>query len=81
MRAIALLFLLAVVGGLVILGYQNHEGVPLTFLNWSVVADLWMVVAAGYLLGMASGWSAVCVLKRSWRRVIEPGRREAAYIR
>jgi uncharacterized integral membrane protein len=81
MRAIALLFLLLVVGVLVILGVQNHESVSLTFLNWSVVADLWMVVGAGYLLGMLSGWSAVCVLKRSWHRVMEPGQRHATYVR
>src|SRR6476660_4970128 len=81
MRAIASLFLLVVVGVLVILGVQNHESIALTFLNWSVVADLWMVVGAGYLLGMLSGWSAVCVLKRSWHRAMEPGRRELRYIR
>ncbi len=81
MRAIALLFLLAAVGVLVILGFQNHGSVTLAFMNWSVAAELWMVVGVGYVLGMLSGWSVVCVLRRSWHRVMEPGRREATYVR
>ena len=81
MRAFALLLLLAAIGVLAILGVQNRESVTLAFLNWSVVAELWMVVGAGYVLGMLSGWSAICVLRRSWNRVMEPGRPEATYVR
>jgi uncharacterized integral membrane protein len=81
MRAIAFLFLLVVIGVLVVLGVQNHESVALTFLNWSVAADLWVVVGAGYLLGMLSGWAVVGMMKRSWQRVVEPGRRDPAYVR
>jgi uncharacterized integral membrane protein len=81
MRAIAFLFLLVVIGVLVVLGVQNHESVALTFLNWSVAADLWVVVGAGYLLGMLSGWAVVGMMKRSWQRVVEPGRRDPACVR
>lgn len=81
MRTIAVLFLLVGAGVLVVLGVQNHESVALTFLNWSVTAELWMVVGAGYLLGMLSGWAVVGLLKRTWHRAVEPGRRDPAYSR
>jgi uncharacterized integral membrane protein len=81
MRVFAFLFLVAAIGAIVILGVQNRESVTLAFLSWSVVAELWMVVGAGYVLGMLSGWSAACVLRRSWHRVMEPGRHEATYSR
>jgi uncharacterized membrane protein YciS (DUF1049 family) len=81
MRAIALLFLLAVVSVLVVIGVQNHQTVTLTVLTWSTTAELWMVVGAGYLLGMFSGWAVVGALKQSWKRVVEPGRRDPAYAR
>jgi uncharacterized membrane protein YciS (DUF1049 family) len=74
MRALSLLLLLAVFGAIVVLGAQNGESVTLTFLAWSVTAYLWMVAAAGYLLGMLSGWALAGALKRSWRRVVEPAR-------
>ena len=74
MRGLSLLLLLVVLAVLVTLGVQNQEGVSLTFLNWSVVAALWMVVTAGFLLGMFGGWAIAGLLKRSWYRVVEPGR-------
>ncbi|MDB5312366.1 MAG: hypothetical protein JWO38_6568 [Gemmataceae bacterium] len=74
MRGLSLLLLLGVFGAVVALGAQNDEGVTLTFLAWSVTASMWMVVAAGYLLGMLSGWALAGVLRRSWRRVAEPAR-------
>ena len=69
------------IGVLVVLGVQNHESVALTFLNWSVAADLWVVVGAGYLLGMLE--------RLGGRRPVEAdvaprggtGRRDPAYVR
>jgi uncharacterized membrane protein YciS (DUF1049 family) len=75
MRGLSLLFLLVVLGALVVLGYQNDQSVTLTFLGWAVTTYLWVIVAAGYLLGMLSGWTIASVIKQSWRRVVEPTRR------
>lgn len=74
MRVLSLLLLVAVFGAIAVLGAQNGESVTLTFLAWSVTAYVWMVGAAGYLLGMLSGWALAGALKRSWLRVAEPAR-------
>lgn len=74
MRGLALLLLLVVFGAVVALGVQNDETVTLAFFTWSVTTPLWGVVAGGYVLGMLSGWAFASVLKRSWRRVVEPRR-------
>jgi len=74
MRIFSLLLLLIVFGAVVILAVQNEESVALTFLGWNTQAQLWMVVAAGYLLGMLSGRMSARALKRSWGHVVEPRR-------
>jgi uncharacterized integral membrane protein len=74
MRGLSLLFLLVVLGALVVLGYQNDQGVTLTFFGWAASTYLWVVVAAGYLLGMLGGWTIAGVIKQSWRRATEPRR-------
>lgn len=74
MRAMAMLFLLAGAGVLILLAMQNQESVTLVFLDRHIAAEVWMIGAAGYLMGMLSGWSVVWVVRRSWRRALEPGR-------
>ena len=74
MRGASLLFLLAVSALVVILAVQNTESVAVAFLGWGVTTPLWVIVAAGYLLGTLTGWTFASVLKRSWRRVVEPTR-------
>jgi uncharacterized membrane protein YciS (DUF1049 family) len=74
MRAVSLILLLVVFGAVVALGTQNEETVTLTFFTWSLTTQLWAVVAGGYVLGTLSGWAFASVLKRSWRRVVEPRR-------
>jgi uncharacterized membrane protein YciS (DUF1049 family) len=74
MRVLSLLLLVAVFGAIAALGAQNGDSVTLTFLAWSVTAYVWMVAAAGYLLGMLTGWALAGALRRSWRRVVEPAR-------
>jgi putative membrane protein len=48
---------------------QNVENVTLTFLTWTVVAPVWLVAVAGYLLGMLTGWGVAGVARQSWRRL------------
>lgn len=74
MRGLSLLLLLAVLAVLVTLGVQNQESVDLTFLSWRTAAPLWMAVAAGFLLGMFGGWAMARFLRKTWYRVVEPGR-------
>ena len=71
MRSLVALFLIVFIGVAVILCVQNVESVNLTLLAWPVMAPLWLIVVAAYLLGMLSGWGFMGLLKRSWLRVTE----------
>lgn len=71
MRSLVALFLIVFISVAVFLCTQNAESVNLTLLAWPVVAPLWLVVVAVYLLGMLSGWGFMGLLKRSWLRVTE----------
>jgi uncharacterized integral membrane protein len=71
MRSLVALFLIVFIGMVVLLCVQNVESVNLTLLAWPVMAPLWLVVVASYLLGMLSGWGFMGLLKRSWQRVTE----------
>ena len=71
MRSLVALFLIVFISVAVFLCVQNVESVNLTLLAWPVVAPLWLVVVAVYLLGMLSGWGLMGLLKRSWLRVTE----------
>ena len=71
MRSLVALFLIVFFGVGVFLCAQNVESVNLTLLAWPVMAPLWLIVVATYLLGMLSGWGFMGLLKRSWLRVTE----------
>jgi len=71
MRSLVALFLIVLISVAVFLCSQNIENINLTLLAWPVVAPLWLVIVAVYLLGMMSGWGFMGLLKRSWLRVTE----------
>ena len=71
MRSLVALFLIVFISVAVFLCSQNVDSVNLTLLAWPVVAPLWLLVVAVYLLGMLSGWGFMGLLKRSWLRVTE----------
>jgi uncharacterized integral membrane protein len=71
MRSLVALFLIVFFSVAVFLCVQNVDSVNLTLLAWPIIAPLWLVVVAAYLLGMLSGWGFMGLLKRSWLRVTE----------
>ncbi|MBA4067099.1 MAG: hypothetical protein C0501_26010 [Isosphaera sp.] len=74
MRVLSLLFLIAVVGALGYLGYQNSYSTQLTVWDRSFSVPIPLLVGAVYVLGMLTGGALVGALKRSWHRVTEPDR-------
>lgn len=71
MRGLIALFLLVFAAVVVTLCVQNDENITLTLLAWNIIAPLWLVAVAAYVLGMLSGWGVAGSLKRSWQRVTE----------
>lgn len=78
MRVLCLLFLLVFAGVVAVFAYQNQQEVSLTFFNYTLTTSVAVIVGAAYGLGMLSGWTVVGMLRRSFKRVVEPleGRRE-----
>jgi len=74
MRVICFLFLVLFAGACGLFAYQNraHE-VAVTVWDRTWLVDLPVMVAAVFVAGMFGGWSIVGMLRRSWRRVTEPG--------
>jgi len=72
MRGLAIVFLLAFVGGAVTLCVQNLGDVNITVLAWTIEVPMYLVAVTGYLLGTLTGWAVAGALKRSWRRATEP---------
>jgi uncharacterized integral membrane protein len=66
--AVLLLIFLAAIG---LFAFQNQENVTLRYLDRSIVMPITLLIAAGYVLGMLSGWTVVGLITRSWRRVTE----------
>jgi uncharacterized integral membrane protein len=71
MRGLAIVFLLAFIGGAGALCLQNVDYVNLTLLAWTIEVPVYLVAVTGYLLGTLTGWAVAGCLKRSWRRATE----------
>jgi putative membrane protein len=69
MRVVYFVILLLVLGAVGIFAVQNHEIITLKYLNWSISCPLSLLVVMVYLLGMASGWTVLSIMRLSLRRV------------
>ena len=81
MRALCLLFLVAVGAAIAAFAMENHENLTLTFFNQTVTAPAAAVLGVAYLLGMLTGWSVVGLLRRSFEAATDFRGRPAAYTR
>jgi uncharacterized membrane protein YciS (DUF1049 family) len=70
MRLLCFLFLVAFVGAVGLLAYQNQQEVSLTVLGQSITTRVAILVGVAYLAGMLSGWTVVGMLRRSLKRVV-----------
>jgi putative membrane protein len=68
MRVVYFLILLLVLGAIGIFAVQNHEIITLKYLNWSISCPFSLLVVMVYLLGMASGWTVLSIMRLSLRR-------------
>jgi len=71
MRLIYFIFLLAFVGAVAVLAYENQNTVNLTIFNKSIDTNVPVLVGLTYLAGMLSGWTIVGILRRSIHHVLE----------
>jgi hypothetical protein len=82
MRWLCFFFLVAFVGTVGLLAYENQQGVQLRLLNHNITTSVPILVGLTYLAGMLSGWTVVGMLRRSFKRVIgEPHQGEYAQTR
>lgn len=70
MRTLCFLFLVAFLGAVGLLAYENQQDVTLTFFNRSITTSVPILVGITYLAGMLSGWTVVGMLRRSIDRVV-----------
>jgi hypothetical protein len=70
MRLLCFLFLVAFVGAVGLLVYENQQEVPLKLFNHSITTSVPILVGLTYLAGMLSGWTVVGMLRRSFKRVM-----------
>jgi hypothetical protein len=74
MRFFCFLFLVVFAGAAGLFAYQNRaHDVAVTVWDQTWLVNLPILVAALFVAGMLGGWSIVGMLRRSWRRVTEPG--------
>ena len=74
MRFICFVFLLAFVGAVGWLVYENQQEVALTVLNRNFTTSIPVLAGGTYMLGMLSGWTVVGMLRRTLVQVIRtPG--------
>ena len=76
MRTVYFLFLLLFLAAVAVFAVQNDELVGVRFLNQTLTSRLSLLIGAGYLLGMLSGWTVVGFMKRSMQAVTEHHRGE-----
>jgi uncharacterized integral membrane protein len=74
MKVFYFLLLMLLIAAAVVFAVQNKDDVTIHYLQESVSAPLALVLGAGYVLGMLSGWTVIGLFKRSWREVTERGR-------
>ena len=75
MRWIYLFFLIVFLAAVAVFAIQNHEDIPIHYLDRSVQVPLSLLIGATYLLGMFSGWTVVGILRRSLSRVTHSSQR------
>jgi hypothetical protein len=74
MRFVSFLFLVLFAGAVGLFAYQNRDhDVAVTVWDRTWLVNMPLMVAALFLAGMLGGWAVVGMLRRSWRRVTEPG--------
>jgi lipopolysaccharide assembly protein A len=69
MRVAYFLILMLMLGAVGLFALQNREIITLKYLNWSLSCPVSLLVVIAYLLGMASGWTVLGVVRLSLRRV------------
>ncbi|MDT2023052.1 hypothetical protein [Methylocella sp. CPCC 101449] len=57
---------------ILIFAFQNLENVTLSFLGFRITAPLALQIVIVYLLGMATGGSALALVRWAWRGPKEP---------
>jgi uncharacterized integral membrane protein len=73
MRFLYFLFLVAFLGAVGIIAYQNQQNVELHLFDWwRADVNLPLLIGAAYVLGMLSGWTVVGMLRRSFSRMVRP---------
>jgi lipopolysaccharide assembly protein A len=78
MRLFSFLFLLVFAGVVAIFAWQNRQEVTLNFIQWSLTADMAVILGGAFVLGMLSGWSILGMLRRSVGRTAELFNRQPA---
>jgi putative membrane protein len=68
MRVVYSLTLLLALGAVGLFAVQNREILTLKYLNWSISCPLSLLMVIVYLLGMASGWTVLGIMRLSLRR-------------
>lgn len=68
MRYVYLGIWLLVLGAIGVFAFQNREMVTLSFLNWGISCPVSLLVILVYLLGMASGWTMLSVMRMTLSR-------------
>ena len=71
MRFLSFLFLLAFAGVVAIFAWQNQQEATVKFFDWTVDAQMSLIIGAVFVLGMLSGWSLLRLLRRSLHRTAE----------
>jgi uncharacterized integral membrane protein len=71
MRFFSFLFLLVFAGVVGVFAWQNRQDVTLTFFQWSLTADMALILGGAFVAGMLAGWSVVAMVRRSFTRSAE----------
>ena len=74
MRFLQAVLFLVFLGAVGVFAIQNTSLITVHFGTWDYSGPVALFTIIAYLLGMLSGWMFAGVLKRSWRRVVEPER-------
>lgn len=71
MRFLCFLFLALFTAAVAAFAYYNQDAVTLRFWEYSLTANLAVVIGVIYLLGMVSGWTLLKMVRRSAGSVID----------
>ena len=68
MRVVYFVILMLLLVAIGLFALQNHEIITLRFLEWDISCPFSILMVVVYLLGMATGWTVLSIMRHSLRR-------------